>query len=333
MHASLLDGKGPSRAIRPPIRSHMMQRTCLMPTALCTRLHPIPSSISANGFAVSWYPDQIVTGMTVYQANESEELTVEEELGCRMGKIEQMIRYSYWSSNCKGIVIGVSGGVDSAVSLAFCCRAIGPDHVLALSLPSPVSNPQDIRDAADLCESLGVEHRAIAIGPMLDAYRAMPGFIETPPLLGNLMARIRMAVLYYHANRDNLLVCGTSNRSEALLGYFTKFGDNAADIQPILHLYKTEVYRIARELKIPDPIIRKPPSAGLWAGQTDEGEIGLSYAEIDASLEVLEKNKWAATTATEERVLALIRRSTHKRMPAPNLSAEPKVQAGTARDD
>jgi len=255
-----------------------------------------------------------------------------EELGCRMGRVEQMIRYAYWSSGCKGIVIGASGGVDSSVALAFCCRAIGPANVLALSLPSQVSNPQDTRDAADLCASLGVRHQVIGIGPMLDAYRTIPGFTESPALLGNLMARIRMAVLYYHANRDNLLVCGTSNKSELLLGYFTKFGDSAADIQPILHLYKTDVYEMARELKILDPIIRKPPSAGLWAGQTDEGEIGLSYAEIDASLQALEKRAWTAVTPTEEKVLALMKKSAHKRMPAPSLSGEPRVPAGDARD-
>jgi len=249
-----------------------------------------------------------------------------------MGKVEQMIRYIYWSSGCKGIVIGVSGGVDSAVSLAFCCRAVGPARVLALSLPSPVSNPQDERDAADFCRSLGIDHRVIPIGPMLDAFRGIPGFTETPYLLGNLMARIRMTVLYYHANRDNLLVCGTSNRSESLLGYFTKSGDSAADIQPILHLYKTEVYEMARELGIPDPTIRKSPSAGLWAGQTDEGEIGLSYAEIDGALQALEKNNWNAGNATEERVLALVKKSAHKRLPAPNLSGEPKGQADTVRD-
>lgn len=258
---------------------------------------------------------------------------MKEELGCRMGRVEQMIRYAYWSSGCKGIVIGVSGGVDSSVALAFCCRAIGPDNVLALSLPSQVSSPRDTRDATDLCAALGVRHQVIAIGPMLDAYRTLPGFIGTPYLLGNLMARIRMTVLYYHANRDNLLVCGTSNRSESLLGYFTKFGDSAADIQPILHLYKSEVYEMAKELKIPDPIIRKPPSAGLWAGQTDEGEIGLSYAEIDSSLQALEKNNWTATTPAEEKVLARVKKSAHKRIPAPSLSAEPRVPAGNARDD
>ncbi len=244
-----------------------------------------------------------------------------EGLGCRAGQIEQVIRYTYWLSGCQGIVIGMSGGVDSAVAAAFCCRAIGPERVLGLFLPSSVSSPHDLQDAAALCAKLGMEHRTISIEPMLSAFRMMPDFTESPYLLGNLMARIRMGVIYYHANREHRLVCGASNRSEYLLGYCTKFGDNAADIQPILHLYKTEVYDIAKEIGIPEPIITKVPSAGLWAGQSDEGEIGLSYVEIDSSLKDLEASGWRAATPTQERVLALVHKNAHKRLPAPSLSA------------
>ena len=246
---------------------------------------------------------------------------MESELGCAMGRVEQMIRYAYWNTGCKGIVIGLSGGIDSAVAAAFCCRAIGPDKVLGLLLPSSVSNPADIRDAADLCARLGMSHTIVNIDPMLAGFRSIPDFAESPYLLGNLMARIRMTILYYHANRDHRLVCGTSNRSEYMLGYCTKYGDNAADFQPILHLYKTEVYVVAKELGIPDPILNKVPSAGLWEGQSDEGEIGLSYAEIDTSLKTLEKQQWQARTPTEEKVLALVKKSGHKRQPSPNLLA------------
>ncbi len=168
------------------------------------------------------------------------------ELGCRMGQIEQMIRYAYWTSGCTGIVVGLSGGVDSAVAAAFCCRAIGAEKVLGLSLPSSISNPADTKDAAALCEQMGMMHRIISIEPMLEGFRTMPEFKESRYLLGNLMARTRMAVLYYHANRDQKIVCGTSNRSEYMLGYCTKYGDNAADLQPLLHLYKSEVYEYAR---------------------------------------------------------------------------------------
>jgi len=252
------------------------------------------------------------------------------DLGCRMGQVEQMIRYAYWNTGSKGIVIGLSGGIDSAVAAAFCCQAVGPSNVLGLSLPTNVSNPDDIRDAAGLCSKLGMTHRIIDIEPLLSAYRNMPEFMESPYLLGNLMARIRMTVLYYHANRDNRIVCGTSNRSEYMLGYCTKYGDNAADIQPILHLYKTDIYIVARELGIPSAILEKTPSAGLWEGQSDEKEIGLTYAEIDASLRALESHDWQAASPVEEKVLALVKKSAHKRLSPPNLLAVPQKQAGTS---
>ena len=151
------------------------------------------------------------------------------DLGCRMGQVEQMIRYTYWTSGCKGIVVGLSGGVDSAVAATFCCRAVGGKKVLGLTLPSGVTKPEDIADAAMLCNQLGMEHLVISIEPILRGFQAMPDFKGSAYLLGNLMARIRMTVLYYQANLDNTLVCGTSNRSEYMLGYCTKFGDNAAD--------------------------------------------------------------------------------------------------------
>ncbi|MEN6611721.1 MAG: NAD(+) synthase, partial [Methanoregulaceae archaeon] len=119
---------------------------------------------------------------------------------------------------------------------------------------------------------------------------------------------------------DGRLVCGTSNKSEYMLGYCTKYGDNAADIQPIVHLLKREVYEVARELGIPEPILRKPPSAGLWEGQSDEGEIGIPYAEIDTALSALESQEWVAKTPLEEKVLALVKKSEHKRLPAPSLA-------------
>jgi NAD+ synthase len=241
------------------------------------------------------------------------------DCGCAMGRIEQLIRYAFWSGGSTGIVIGISGGIDSAVCASFCCRAVGGDRVLGLTLPSDVTPEEDLHDAADLCRILGMEHRIISIEPMLRSFAGIPEYADSPYLRGNLMARIRMTLLYYHANRDNRIVCGTSNRTEYLLGYCTKFGDNAADLQPILHLYKTEVMAVAEEIGIPEALRKKKPTAGLWTGQTDEEEIGLSYPVIDAALRALGQNGWESRSGEEEQVLRMVRKSEHKRLPAYHL--------------
>lgn len=241
------------------------------------------------------------------------------DFGCALGRIEQMIRHAYWTSGSSGIVIGLSGGIDSAVAATMCCRAVGGERVLALILPSRVTLSDDISDAEEICTNLRMDSRILSIDPILDAFRGLPDFKESPSLVGNLMARIRMAILYYHANRDNRLVCGTSNRTEYLLGYCTKFGDNAADIQPILHLYKTEIYDLAKTMDIPKRVLEKAPSAGLWEGQRDEDEIGLTYPVIDASLKALVSSGWKSSTDTEEKVLRMVRKSEHKRLQPPSL--------------
>jgi NAD+ synthase len=245
------------------------------------------------------------------------------DASCESDRIEQMIRQLLWSCECFGIVVGVSGGVDSALATALCAGAVGKERVKGLLLPSAVTREEDIRDARILCQTLGIPSETISIQPILEQYREIPGYIREPYLEGNLMARIRMALLYYHANREHRLVCGTSNRSEYLLGYCTKYGDNAADFQPILHLYKTEVYSLARHKGLPREILDKPPSAGLWAGQTDEAELGLPYTEIDGALRALEKNDWIAGTEKEEKVLRLVKGSQHKRIPPLSLLPAP----------
>jgi len=237
-----------------------------------------------------------------------------EDRGCALGRIEQMIRYTVWNSGSGGVVIGISGGVDSAVAATMCCRALSGENVLGLTLPSTITSAGDIRDAVELCRKLGMKHEIIPIEPILDVYRTLPGYVESPALLGNLMARTRMTLLYYYANRDNLLVCGTSNRTEYMLGYTTKFGDNAADFQPLLHLYKSGIYEAARDIGVQENIIKKPPSAGLWHGQKDEDEIGLTYAEIDEALMALGANDWKSQTPVQEKVLLMVKNSGHKRM-------------------
>lgn len=233
--------------------------------------------------------------------------------GCTLNRIEQLVRHAFWESGATGVVVGVSGGVDSAVAAVVCARALGPAQVLAVSLPSAVSAPADLEDAAEVCRRVGCDHLVAPIEPVLAGYRSLPGHVDSPYLAGNLMARTRMAILYFYANRDRRLVCGTSNRTEYLLGYSTKWGDSAADLQPLLHLYKREVFQLARELDLPARILAKPPSAGLWPGQRDEEELGLSYAELDGALESLSRQEWQARTPVEEQVLARVKASGHKR--------------------
>ncbi len=191
---------------------------------------------------------------------------MERAIGCKMEAVDQMIRHAVWSAGASGIVLGVSGGIDSAVAAAFSARAVGPERVVGVCLPSAVTRPEDLEDAQDLCRSIGIEYRELSIEPVIEAYRGYPGLTETPYLAGNLMARTRMAILYAIANREGRLVCGTSNRTEYMLGYCTKHGDSAADIQPILHLYKTEVFAVGRALGIV-PRISKNAFAAYGQGR------------------------------------------------------------------
>lgn len=218
-------------------------------------------------------------------------------------------------ANALGTVVGLSGGIDSAVVAALCREALG-DRVLALILPVN-SLPQDAEDARLVAEHLGIRVREV---PLEIAYAALVtalpndlGSDEGKALaLANLKPRLRMLTLYYHANALNYLVVGTGNRSELAMGYFTKFGDGAADILPLGGLVKHQVRELARHLGVPQSIIDKPPSAGLRAGQTDEGEMGLTYAQIDGYL-----LSGQADPAVAQLLISRQRQSEHKRSPAP----------------
>jgi len=234
-------------------------------------------------------------------------------------EIENLFVSQMRDTGASGYVIGLSGGIDSALAAALCCRAVGPDKVSGLFMPSMVTPPQDRSDVDTLCTCLGMSWNEIPIAPIITVYQQIPGFLETPYLLGNLMARIRMTLLYFQANRDNLLVCGISNRTEYLLSYCTKYGDNAADIQPIVHLLKDEVQELAKIVGIPEQIRMRIPTAGLYTGQTDEKELGLTYPEIDAAIRALEANRFVAATDTEQAVLLKIQNGAHKRKPSLSL--------------
>ncbi len=182
----------------------------------------------------------------------------------------------------KGIV-GLSGGVDSAVCAFLAAEALGPQNVRAAIMPYKSSSSQSRTDAEEVAKQLGIATEVIDISGMVNAYLDLAGTVDKVRA-GNIMARQRMIVLYDLSQRDRALVFGTSNKTEILLGYGTLFGDLASAINPLGDLYKTQVWQLAEALGVPRTIIEKKPSADLWEGQTDEGEFGFTYADVDRLL-------------------------------------------------
>jgi NAD+ synthase len=164
------------------------------------------------------------------------------------------------------------------------CEAVGKENVFGITLPSATTPTEDNIHGIEVAQRLGIEYREIGIDSILNEYLSVTQLPEDNLSIGNLKARIRMSIIYYFANQKNYLVCGTGNKSEILIGYFTKHGDGACDMEPIGDLYKTEVYKLSEYLNIPKDIIKKPPRAGLWDNQTDEDEIGMSYNLLDRIL-------------------------------------------------
>ncbi len=220
-----------------------------------------------------------------------------------------------------GVVVGLSGGVDSALVAALCAEAVGKDKVLGIIMPSATTAQEDVNDANEFAATLGIEHKTIDIEGVLSAVGSLLNAEPRSLASSNLAPRLRMAVLYYYANLLSRIVAGTGNRSELMIGYFTKHGDGGVDILPIGDLYKSEVRVLAKGIGIPEKIINKPPTAGLWPGQTDEDEIGLSYAELDKILAALFDNKETPEQASEStgtgadeirRVAAMHKKNEHK---------------------
>lgn len=185
----------------------------------------------------------------------------------------------------KGI-IGLSGGVDSALVTYLAAEALGKENVLAILLPYKTSSPDSLRDAEEVVRLLGIRSETIDITPIVDAYFSKAGEINQVRR-GNIMARQRMIVLYDVSYREEALVIGTSNKTESLLGYGTLFGDTACAINPLGDLYKTQVWQLSEAVGVPRKIIDKTPTADLWAGQTDEGELGFTYRQVDLLLEAM----------------------------------------------
>jgi NAD+ synthase len=196
-------------------------------------------------------------------------------------------------------VINLSGGIDSALSAYLAAEAIGPENVLALRLPYKTSSPDSLEDAQTVIDALGIGSETLDITPMVDPL--LERLSEASPVRkGNIMARIRMVVLYDQSAAFKGLAIGTSNKTETLLGYTTIYGDNAAAVQPIADLYKTQVRQLARALAIPGHVIEKPPSADLWIGQTDEDELGFTYELADQLLYLLVNERYTVDEVVAE---------------------------------
>lgn len=209
-------------------------------------------------------------------------------------------------------VVGLSGGIDSALSCALAAEALGADNVLALRMPYKTSSPESLAHAQLVIDKFGVQHKTIDITPMADAFIAAD---PSMPRLrrGNIMSRCRMILLYDQSAAFNGLVVGTGNKTEILLGYSTLFGDSACALNPLGDLYKTQVRQLTRAIGIPQVIIDKAPSADLWQGQTDEAELGFTYAEADALLYWLVDERYTPQECIEkgfapQLVQAVIRR-------------------------
>jgi len=201
-------------------------------------------------------------------------------------RIVRFVRRQLARTGRERVVLGLSGGIDSALTALLCVRALGPDRVIAMALPHATSSPSSEKDARLLADQLGIKLTRFDITPMVEAMeQAYPNMGARRR--GNIMARCRMTVLYDQSEAYKGLVVGASNRTEMLLGYFTLYADNAAAFRPIGHLYKHQVRQLARHLGTPEAILTKAPSADLWAGQTDEGELGFTYDHADQILYLL----------------------------------------------
>jgi NAD+ synthase len=228
-------------------------------------------------------------------------------------QISDWIRDQVQAAGAAGVTVGLSGGVDSACVAALVKQALGRDAVVGVLMPCH-SDPIDTQYAHMVAEAFDLETLTVDLTPVYDALVAALPPTDQRLAQANLKPRLRMTTLYYVANTRNHLVAGTGNKSELMVGYFTKHGDGGVDILPLGDLYKREVYDLARELDTPQPILDRPPTAGLWAGQTDEDEMGLTYDTLERALITLTiGGDHGVDQPTLDKVRRMMTTSAHKR--------------------
>ncbi|MHA1264458.1 MAG: NAD+ synthase [Candidatus Helarchaeota archaeon] len=234
-------------------------------------------------------------------------------------RITHFIKDIIQNSKTKGAIVGLSGGIDSSLTATLCVRALGKEKTFALILPCH-STSEDVEDAMLVAKFLGIDYRIIDLSETYDVFvKALSQGQEISNLAkANLKPRLRMCALYFYANQMNYLVAGTGNKSEDEIGYFTKYGDGGVDFLPIQHLYKHEVREMAKFLNIPEKIVNRTPTAGLWEGQTDEDEITnqlgfpITYEILDEMLEKIITNRYDPQDKKYQKLIELREKNKHK---------------------